>query len=485
MQDLDDLTLLRKYATHDSEAAFAELVSRRIGFVYSAAVRQVRDPHLAEEITQVVFTILAQKAGKISDKTVMAGWLFKTTRFAAIAQMRGIVKRSLRTAIIEKEFQMQTELQSAATDELWNRRSPLLDEALAALGETDRQAVLLRFFENKSLAEVGNFLGMGEDTVRKRISRALEKLHRFFSKRGVSSTTAIIAGAISANSVQAAPAVLAKTMTAMSIAKGAAASGSTLALVKGTMKMMTWLKHKFAIGLGVALLVTAGAVTVTLSETNKPDSLPAKEIAKRSLEKYASLTSYSDTGKTVTMRNGQMIDTTTSNTRMERTNLFRIEWESIQPQATPTKNAVWSVGDGYFCIQGETSFSPPAWSKKEQNIKAALGHVSSAGSNVPGAFFNLGSSLGLLATDGRPNVMRQKDGKIGSVDCFVIAWKGQIGTVTLWIGKQDLLLYQCQTESALNGSPTSFTEIRENIVINQPFAKSDFIHQVIGVEKVK
>ena len=88
---------------------------------------------------------------------------------------------------------------------LWEQMSPLLDEALASLGEKDRQAVLLRFFENKSLAEVGSYLGIGEDTARKRISRALEKLHRYFTKRGVSSTTAIIAGAISANSVQAAP----------------------------------------------------------------------------------------------------------------------------------------------------------------------------------------------------------------------------------------------------------------------------------------
>ncbi len=131
MQDLDDLTLLHEYATRDSEAAFAELVSRRVGFVYSAALRQVRDPHLAEEITQAVFIILAQKAGRISNKTILAGWLFKTTRYAAIAQTRDRAKRSLRRATIEKEFQMRSEIQSAATDEIWYQISPLLDEALA------------------------------------------------------------------------------------------------------------------------------------------------------------------------------------------------------------------------------------------------------------------------------------------------------------------------------------------------------------------
>ena len=261
---MDDLTLLRAYATRNSEAAFAELVSRRVGFVYSAALRQVRDPHLAEEITQAVFIILAQKAGRISDQTILAGWLFKTTRFAAIAQTRDRVKRQRR----EQEAHMQTELQSAAPDPLWEQLSPLLDEALATLGETDRQAVLLRFFENKTLAEVGSHLGTGEDTARKRVSRALEKLHRYFNKRGVASTTVIIAGALSANSVQAAPALLAKSVTAVAIAKGAGASGSTLIIAKGALKIMTWAKLKLVAGVGAGILLAGGAVRVVLSGDN-------------------------------------------------------------------------------------------------------------------------------------------------------------------------------------------------------------------------
>jgi len=166
---MDDMALLREYAARNSEAAFETLVSRRVNFVYSAALRQVRDPHLAEEITQAVFIILAQKAGRISDKTILAGWLFRTTRFAALAQMRADAKRRQR----EQEAHMQSEIQPAVPDLFWEQMSPLLDEALATLGETDRQAVLLRFFENKSLAEVGSSLGAGEDTARKRVSRAL------------------------------------------------------------------------------------------------------------------------------------------------------------------------------------------------------------------------------------------------------------------------------------------------------------------------
>ncbi len=148
-------------------------------------------------------------------------------------------------------------------EETWYQIAPLLDGAMGQLGQKDHDALVLRFFEGRNYREVGAALGTGEDAAKMRVNRALEKLRKFFTKRGISSTTAIFAGVISANSVQAAPVALAKSVTAVAIAKGAAASGSTLTLIKGALKIMAWTKVKVtAVTSAVIILATVGTLTV-------------------------------------------------------------------------------------------------------------------------------------------------------------------------------------------------------------------------------
>jgi RNA polymerase sigma factor (sigma-70 family) len=263
----DDMALVREYAASQSEQAFETLVSRHVNLVYSAALRQARDPHLAEEIAQAVFVILARKAGSLSPKTILPGWLYRTARFAAADALKIQRRRQRR----EQEAYMQSTFEDHPMDAAWQELSPLLDEAMAQLRDQDRDALVLRYFENKSLREVGDALGLQERAAQKRVARGLEKLHAFFARRGIASTTAIIAGAVSANSIQAAPVALAKSITAVAVTKGATVSGSTLTLIKGALKIMAWTKAKTAIVVGTAVILTAGTTS-----THHHSSLPGE-----------------------------------------------------------------------------------------------------------------------------------------------------------------------------------------------------------------
>ncbi len=253
MPDVSDMEWLRDYGRQNSEAAFAGLVARHINLVYSAALRHVGIPAHAEEITQTVFVILARKAATLRPDTVLDAWLYETTRLTSLCFLRGERRRQSR----EQEAYMQTDVQDSPDDSVWTQLAPLLDDAMARLAKKDREAVVLRFFKDKSLCEVAAAMNTTEAAAQSRVHRALEKLRKFFTKRGVNSTTGVISETISVNSVQAAPAALAKSVTAVALAKGAAASTSTLALVKGALKIMAWTKARTAISVGAVAIVLA------------------------------------------------------------------------------------------------------------------------------------------------------------------------------------------------------------------------------------
>src|SRR5512134_1101151 len=154
MQPTDDMGLLREYARGHSEEAFATLVTRHIDLVYSAALRQVGNHHQAEEITQAVFVILARKARSLGPGTVLAGWLFRTARLTTANYLRTEIRRARR----EQEAFMQSEPTENSGDP-WQEVAPLLNDAIAALAEGDRDAIVLRFLQGKDYKQVAAALG--------------------------------------------------------------------------------------------------------------------------------------------------------------------------------------------------------------------------------------------------------------------------------------------------------------------------------------
>jgi len=252
----DDMALVREYAQSNSEQAFATLIARHVNLVHSVALRQVQDPNLAEEITQAVFIILARKAKSLNPKTILSGWLCRTARYVSGRALRTERRRRFH----EREAQMQSTLNEPNSD-AWQHIAPLLDEALNRLGTKEHDAIVLRFFDGKELKQVGTAMGTTEDGARMRENRGVEELRKFFTKRGITLSGAVIAGAVSTYSVQAAPVGLAKSVIAVALAKGAAASGSTLTLIKAGLKIMAWTKAKTAIAAGAAIIL---ATTTTV-----------------------------------------------------------------------------------------------------------------------------------------------------------------------------------------------------------------------------
>jgi RNA polymerase sigma factor (sigma-70 family) len=241
-----DLQLLTRYTSKRAEDAFAEIVRRHVDLVHSAALRQVRSPELAEEVAQTVFTELARRAGQLPSDTVVGAWLYNQTRRRAIDVVRREAGRRLRE-------QTAQELQSMnATAEDWTHIEPLLDEAMEALEETDRLAVLLRYFQNKPLREVGEAIGISDDAAQKRVSRAVDRLREFFGKRGVAVGGSGLVILISTNAVLVAPTGLSAAISTSALA-GTTFITTTTATVGNAIAMTTTQKVLVTVALAAAM----------------------------------------------------------------------------------------------------------------------------------------------------------------------------------------------------------------------------------------
>jgi len=265
---MNDTELLRRFANLRDQDAFAELVRRHVNFVYSAALRQVNgDIHLAQDVTQRVFTDLARKAATLAGRRVLAGWLFVSTRFAAAKMVRGERRRQAR----EQEAHMMNKfLNDSGANDSWERVRPVLDEALGELTEADREAIFLRFFEGREFAEVGARLSLNENTARMRVERALDKLHTLLTRRGVTSTTGALAVALANQAVMAAPAGLALTVTSAALTGAAAVGTGTAAAAAATFMSVTKLQ------IGIASAIAVAGMSGLAVQQNTSEKLKAE-----------------------------------------------------------------------------------------------------------------------------------------------------------------------------------------------------------------
>ena len=246
----DSQALLAEYARNGSEAAFRELVARYIGLVYSAALRLVEgDTHLAEDVAQTVFMDLARSARGLSNAVMLGGWLHQRTFNVAAPMMRAARRRQAR----EREAVLMNAMQDEPAAIL-EQIAPMLDEALTKLGEDDRTAIILRFFERRDFRSIGTALGSNEDAARMRVTRALDKLHLLLKHRGVTLSAAALGAALSTEAATAAPVGLAASVAGAVLAGSATGGGIMATLLK--IGIMTKLKAGI-----ISAVVVAGVAT--------------------------------------------------------------------------------------------------------------------------------------------------------------------------------------------------------------------------------
>lgn len=271
---MNDWQLLKQYAIANSEDAFRALVERYAGMVYHAALRQTGNPHTAKEIAQVVFIALAQKAKTVPPQSTLYGWLFRATRFAVLNQFRNNANRERRE---QEATLMQPATESNETDSVWERITPQLNDALDKLSATDREAVMIRFFGNKSHKDVADALGVSEETARKRISRALEKLRVIFARRGVVVASLTLTAAFAAHASQTAPMEAASSWAGVAMARAAAGTAATS--TGGILALLAAAKIPVSIA-ALAGLAALGSFSVLNSVSHRsPAGSPATNLA--------------------------------------------------------------------------------------------------------------------------------------------------------------------------------------------------------------
>src|SRR5215471_11465803 len=228
-----DQILLRAYARDRCEVSFSELVHRHVDLVHSTALRILRDPGLAEDVTQRVFLALAHHSAKLQERASLTGWLHEAARNISINTVRSEERRRQR----EQEAAAMNHTDTNDAEDLWGQIAPRLDEALAQLNAVDRDVLLWRYFERRTAEQIGGRLGLTSEAAQKRVARALDRLRDILAERGLSAPSVNLAALLSAHAVQSAPAGLAATaITAVNAASAAFPATSTLQILMASTK---------------------------------------------------------------------------------------------------------------------------------------------------------------------------------------------------------------------------------------------------------
>jgi RNA polymerase sigma factor (sigma-70 family) len=280
----DAQKLLSQYAKQGSEIAFRELVDRYVNLVYGTALRLLDgDIQLAEDVSQVVFIGLARNAGALSREVMLGGWLYRHTYHVAAKTLRHQYRRQAR----EREA-VEMNILMEDPEETARRVRPILDEALMQLGNQDRKAILLRFFEQQDFRTVGATLNVSEDAARMRVSRALDKLRRILSERGSVLPAAGLGAALSAEGVKAAPVTLAAKLASAALtaaAGGGVIHGALVSFMNAT---------KIKIGVAAAIISTSVATCFVLQQHAAARLRDADDSLRRDADQSAKLAADND-----------------------------------------------------------------------------------------------------------------------------------------------------------------------------------------------
>jgi RNA polymerase sigma factor (sigma-70 family) len=277
---MDDARLLQQYVETGSQDAFGQLVRRHVNLVFSAALRHVRDRHIAEEVTQAVFIVLSRKAATLRHEAVLSSWLMSTTRYAALGHMKIAARRKRHE---KRAAEMAKTAWTDQADLRWPEFEGDMDAALASLREVDRRAVMLRFYEQKNFDEIAAILGTAEEAARKRVSRAVEKLRAYFGVGHQTLPTALLTYFLTSKLVSSAPlhiceSVMSATTSPLLAPTGAAAISHHVA------QKLAIVKAKVMAGtIATAAVICLAVSALVLNMMNHPPVHPTPRTAPREL----------------------------------------------------------------------------------------------------------------------------------------------------------------------------------------------------------